>query len=535
MKQRAQVVLAATYLLICFLVISMHHEREAVVGRILIGNEGHNSLYIEKYDLTVDGIDKDGVTYFCLPAFADLTVLDQSRSEAKLILTDGTTLSVPDIGSVQDILVKAEAGAPVPWKVAFLRSENIPAVFLDIEGASIEDVGHDGYLKTAVTMISCEGKTTYAESNVLIKGRGNASWDGAKKPYELKLPHKDRLGGMASSKKWTLLANFFEPTKMYNKLAFDTSEAIGIGYSVESDWVDLYDGGRYLGNYLLCREPDIGPQDLDIADLEKKNEAVFGNAAPFDTGEMKGFDYNGAPPEEGGYLIEKNTDAYYEEKDCGFRTSENYFTIKSPDNASRDQTAYIADFTKRVDEGIRADLPEALKLIDMDSFAKRFIIEELFFNDDAFVTSYYYYRKPGEDKLYAGPVWDYDGALGGGGGPYLDTEGTILKQKDMIASEDMDFKNPLDWDVMLYNDDTYRTYLIQVFQQSLPELEDLTEHRIDEYYGRIRSSVYMDYAIWKNGWGAGQYEDPDDNVRFAKEYLSKRLAFLSRRWDVGAE
>lgn len=532
LSRRSSVVLAASCLMIILLMIPIHNERAAVVGQIFLGNNGENHLYIEKYDLDLTGIDKDGVTNFCLPSFAELTVLDQSRSQFKIRLADGTPLSDPNIGVKQDIFVDTGDGEPVPWSIAFLRSENIPALFIDLKDASIEDIDHDNYLGTKVTLISSKGIVTAFENNAEIKGRGNASWNGDKKPYELKLPHKAGLGDMSPSKKWTLLANFFEPTKMYNKLAFDSSEAIGLEYAIESEWVDLYDGGTYLGNYLLCREPDIGPQDLDLPDLERSNDVYFRDAATFDTGTIKGFDYIGAPPEEGGYLIEKNTDSRFEKRTCGFRTSENYFTIKSPDNASRDQVLYISDLANRVDEGIRSNLPEALGLIDMDSFARRFIIEELFFNDDALVTSYYFYKKPGEDRLYAGPVWDYDGAVGGGEGPYLNTEGTILDQKEMIDFEDMEYKNPLDWDVILYDDPTYRSYLVETFKENLPVLQDLTERRMDEYYARIRASVYMDYAIWKTGWGAGLYEDPDDNYRFAKDFLSKRLSFLCERWDV---
>lgn len=535
LNRRSLVVLAASFLLIILLMIPIHYERSVIVGQIYLGNDNENHLYIEKYDLDLIGIDKDGVTNFCLPSFAELTVLDQSDSQFKILLADGTPLSDPNINVRQDIFVDTGDGESVPWTIAFLRSENIPAMFIDLKDASIEDIDHDDYLPAKVTIISSKGLVTCFENNAEIKGRGNASWNGDKKPYEIKFPHKEGLCDMSASKKWTLLANFFEPTKMYNKLAFDTSEAIGLEYAIESDWVDLYDKGTYLGNYLLCREPDIGPQDLDIPDLEKMNGSYFKDAHTFDTGEVKGFDYDGAPPASGGYLIEKNTDSRFEKRTCGFKTIENYFTIKSPDNASRDQVFYISDLANRVDKGIRSDLPEALDLIDMDSFTRRFIIEELFFNDDALVTSYYFYKKPNEDRLYAGPVWDYDGAVGGGEGPYLNTEGTILKQKEMIDYEDMEYKNPLDWDVLLYDDATYRSYLIETFKENLPVLQDLTERRIDEYYSRIRASVYMDYAIWKNGWGAGIYEDPDDNVRFAKDFLSNRLSFLCERWDVEPE
>lgn len=519
-------------LLICCLLVSMRQESREAEGKLLLGNGGSNRLYLEKYDLTIYGTDKDGITYFCMPAFAELTSLDQGGSENKVLLTNGDLMTDPRTGEEQDILVTTPAGESVPWKICFLRSENLCSVFLDLDDKGIEDINHDIYSDTSMSVISPKGDILYSSEDVRIKGRGNASWNGDKKPYEIKLQKKADLCGMSSSKKWVLLANFFDPTKMYNKLAFDTSEAIGMEYSIESEWVDLYVDGSYTGNYLLCREPGIGKSDLDIADLEKPNEVLFKGGDITERENVKAYEYDGAAPDSGGYLIEKNTTFYYNEKPCGFRTDHNYFTIKSPDNASIAQAEYISLFVNTVDAAIRNDGENALSDIDTHSFTRRFIVEELFFNDDAFVTSYYFYKKPGEDVLYAGPVWDYDGAVGNGEGSYLNTEGTILDQRDNLAAEDLDFKNPLDWDVMLYDNGDYRSCLTETFRDCLPALRDMTEHGIDDDYDRIRASVRMDYAVWGDGWGAGQYEDPDDNVGFAKDFLTRRLEYLCSKWDI---
>ncbi|MBR1523717.1 MAG: CotH kinase family protein [Lachnospiraceae bacterium] len=404
-----------------------------------------------------------------------------------------------------------------------MNTKNIP----------ISDIDHDMYSDTSISLISPAGKTTYVESNAQIKGRGNATWRGEKKPYELKLPQKSGLCGMSASKKWALIANYFEPTKMYNKLAFDVSSDIGMEYAIESDWVDLYANGEYLGNYLLCREPNIGSSDLDIGSLESMNDPYFASAVPYEDTNMKGFIYeNAAQPEAGGYLIEKNTDSYYGHKNCGFKTLYNYFTIKSPNNASMDQVKYISDFVNMVDNAIRSNNTDKLSYVDNASFVRRFLVEELFFNDDAFVASYYFYKKPDDNSLYAGPVWDYDGAVGEEGGMYADYTRSILDQQHIILEEDMEFRNPLDWDVILYEDDDYRDYLVKVFTDNLPVFTDLVKNRIDNYYEKIEASLRMDYAIWRRGWGAGHYEIPYNNVRYAKFFLAQRIAYLCRKWGV---
>ena len=45
--------------------------------------------------------------------------------------------------------------------------------------------------------------------------------------------------------------------------------------------------------------------------------------------------------------------------------------------------------------------------IDVESFAKCYIVHELFNDIDVGNSSFYFYKKAG-DKLYAGPLWDFD-------------------------------------------------------------------------------------------------------------------------------
>lgn len=50
----------------------------------------------------------------------------------------------------------------------------------------------------------------------------------------------------------------------------------------------------------------------------------------------------------------------------------------------------------------------------MDSFVKKYLIEEITRNYDGGVTSSFFYKASDAEggKLYAGPVWDYDVSFG---------------------------------------------------------------------------------------------------------------------------
>lgn len=50
--------------------------------------------------------------------------------------------------------------------------------------------------------------------------------------------------------------------------------------------------------------------------------------------------------------------------------------------------------------------------VDLESLAQCFLLLELTQNGDAFQSSTYFYKPAGEDKLYAGPLWDFDSAYG---------------------------------------------------------------------------------------------------------------------------
>ena len=487
-----------------------------------------NSIYFKEYDLLLSGLDRGGCTYFFLPSFIKLSSLDQSLSNKKLLNPDGSLLYAPS-GHEQDVLVDTGDGVQIPWQVAFLRSENLCTLFLSSDSADTDSLTKDEYTPIAISAYSCDGASILNKKDSLIKIRGNATAGGPKKPFELRFDEDVTLCGMSPSKKWALLANCFEDTKLYNKMAFDTSERIGLEYAVESDWVDLYYNGTYLGNYLLCKEPDIGRNDLDIGNLEALNTPFFDQARWFNTDDLRGYDYNSSvSPLAGGYLFQKLNASYYQEKKCGFKVDDLYFSVKSPNNASREQMEYISSFVNRINDTILEGNSDQLTVIDEYSFARRYLIEVFFFNMEAFVNSYFFYKKPGIDMIYAGPVWDYDTCIGQGGYAYLDYNNNPLTQ--IVINES--FRYPLNWDYILYENDAYRSYLIDTFRQNLPVFQKLIDEEIDLYAERTEASRQMDSIVWGRDWFSSQYKDNSSNIRYTRFFLAKRLEYLCEIWGI---
>lgn len=470
-----------------------------ITGYLSSGTTDGNVLYIEEYDLTILGIDKDGVTYFCLPSFADLTDIDMTASATKIRLSDGSVLSKPCIGMIQDVLVDMENGDRVPWKICFMKSENIYSVFVDMKGTDIEDIDHDVYSPIDVTVVSPMGRLICKNDEGMIKGRGNATWDlggfyPEKRPYEIRFLEKHSLGSISPVRKWTLLANAYEGTGILNKMVFDTAKDMDMPYVTNAEWVDLYAGGRYLGNYLVCSEPQVSASY--IADI-------------------------------GGFLLEKN-DMYYEEKAYGIRTSHDAFTIKAPDILSEKELDDIQTFLEKIDSGLYSN--EGLPTdIDIDSFVRWYILEELFFNDDALVSSCFFYTGKDKDVLYAGPPWDFDGTCGDDFGRYVDYNESILDTPEE--------RSPINWYNLLCDDPIFMEQVQSVFREYMPVYKKLITEKIDDYHDIISASMKMNRAIYgRAGYGPdytvpGYYSSIDNNFRYTKFFLYNRIRHLSDIWD----
>ena len=80
------------------------------------------------------------------------------------------------------------------------------------------------------------------------------------KPYQIKFDKKINLlgTGTAKAKKWVLIANYTDPTLLKNKIVNDLCVNSELSNIPNSQFIDLYIDGNYVGNYLLCDKIEIG-------------------------------------------------------------------------------------------------------------------------------------------------------------------------------------------------------------------------------------------------------------------------------------
>ena len=97
----------------------------------------------------------------------------------------------------------------------------------------------------------------YEADSLMIRGRGNSSWNYSKKPYYIKLNHKAGFYGTGKSRRWILLANWMDRTLLRNQVAFEAARRTSLDWTPYGQFVEFYLNGRHLGNYWLGEKINV--------------------------------------------------------------------------------------------------------------------------------------------------------------------------------------------------------------------------------------------------------------------------------------
>ena len=253
----------------------------------------------------------------------------------------------------------------------------VPRVYVttdDGNGNTIEKA--DGYVGANVKIEDVDGSVL--EDKASFKVRGNSTALAEKKPFTFKFSKKKDVLGMGKGKKWALLANCFDPTLMRNYIAFDIAHELGIDYTSNQKYVELWVDGVFKGCYTLMEPVQQGKDRVDI-DIESNNG-------------MKDFliEYEYNREEEGVTYIKSN----------GYR-----FALSEPEEPTAEQLEYIQEKVDIMTAAmVSKNYDRITEVVDIVSFAKLYLLNEFVKNVDSNYSSVFYYYKDG--TFYAGPPWD---------------------------------------------------------------------------------------------------------------------------------
>ncbi|MBP0978544.1 MAG: CotH kinase family protein, partial [Oscillospiraceae bacterium] len=273
-------------------------------------------------------------------------------------------------------------------------------IYIDTEqgnGNQIEKA--DGYQKSAITVVSPaeEGKS-YTEKGKM-KVRGNSTGRAEKKPFNIKLDKKQDVLGMGKSKKWCLLANCFDPSLMRNYTAFEIARELGLQYTPDCRFAELWVDGVYKGSYLVTDPIESGSTSIDIdtdaedfmIEFEAYRDEELVTYVTSDEGNLRFAISEPEMPDPADYKEEEMEQYYADEEAYELRAA--------------DISAIVNNVTDTIKNGTYEEMCE---VIDMESFVDFYLLNEIMKTCDFGWSSVNFYYTASDGKLHAGPAWDFD-------------------------------------------------------------------------------------------------------------------------------
>lgn len=445
----------------------------------------------------------DEHVYVFLPSYAETDKVSVDISGSDKIFWGGVQLvNGSDLGDFEiDKEYELTINDRKAKKLTILRSANVATMFIETASGSMDNVHNDKEHKekALITLYTANGDLDYkSDYKDKIRGHGNATWEMEKKPYNIYLERSAGLLGMNGASKWILLANAYDETNLRSKLINDFIKKTEPyeGFSTECEFVDLYLNGEYRGLYLCCPDTAANMNNTIGDDIEY----FFGTAS---ASQVKASDTNN---------FEINTGAWIE--------------VKLPDICSKDKLKSLKSYLKEMQSVLLNDdgSPQTNKnwedYIDLDSWARKYLIEEIFLNCDTAGSQNFYIGKKSE-KIYIGTCWDYDGTLGSVA--YMSDPHCFVANRDWV---DQGRYTP--WYNALWKKEKFRSYVIDLYKTTfLSSLTDLTDNDIPDGAALIAKASENNALRWGSDWKAS-YE-------YMVAFLRERIDFLNSAWIDGVD
>ncbi len=387
--------------------------------------------------------------------------------------------------------------ATIDWPTD--RAVMTPTIYIQTETG--EFVTSKYYYLNAT--ISIDGAGVFPDMDptfVMIKGRGNSSWNYSKKPYRLKFNEKQKPFGMKAGKSWVLQANAQTGSMMVNAIGMKIANLMGAVAANHVVPVELYMNDTYMGSYIFNEKVGFSNNSVDIDD---ETAAAF---------------------------IE--LDSYYETGQFRTESFNMPVNIKEPDFT--DATTNTRLTKEEVEEDINAFMDAVLNnayisdWVDLNYLAPFLSVNEMVGNYELMhPKSTFLYKENffGDSKYIFGPVWDLDWAYGyEGSGTYCQQFAT----DNFYSSPRVTFhgdSNATDAHIFWKNlrncsEELDRTYYV-LWTRFMNEggIDEVIAF-CDDYYQYANPSFLHNAQSWNDG------RNYSGNVTNAKRWLKQRAQYI---------
>ena len=440
--------------------------------------------------------EDDGISYFFLPSYVNFDDIQILINVGEEITIDDRSFSNGDsLSGLTSDRIYMMICQNNKYNIEFRQSGNVATVFVSTATGSMDSIykSKDHKEIAKITVIDESGNVDLNKTDLKIKGRGNVTWEKDKKPFAILFNEPETILGMKASSKWALMANGYDYSGIRNAIVLDTARNVGMYGTSEFEYVDLYLNGEYNGLYLICQTVDTIAERTDV-----DPEGLYLFTAEW---------YK---------RIAQVAYPLYAEND------ESIIDVRIPRKMSSDEKETAQSIINKVDTAIVGGSNKIDDIIDLDSWVKKYLIDEIFENYDSGVASSYFYTniRETDPKIYAGPVWDYDNAIG----MQNNHVGTTMMPEILFA--DQEYRSAQErilWYSELYSNPVFYNALVSCFEKDfLPQLNMLIEGGINELAQKINPAKRNDDFRWGT--------DSGEEYEYMIEFLSRRIRFLEEIW-----
>lgn len=372
-----------------------------------------------------------------------------------------------------------------------------------------------------------------------IERRGSSSQDlSDKKPFavETRDANGDDLDvpllGMPPEADWVFIAPFNDKSLVRDAFALELARRI-MAWAPRSRFVEVVLNGDYQGIYLVTEKIKRGKDRVDIAKLTETDIA--------------GDDLTG------GYIIKMDkttgsqTDGWtspYPAQAGSWQSTYYQYHYPKADDMQPAQRQYIEDWmTAFEDLMASSEFADSVngyaKYLDVQSFIDFVIINELTKNVDAYRLSTFFYKdKDSKDsRLHAGPVWDFNIAMGNAN--YCNGDSHIGWAMDFNDECIQDNWIIHFWWQRLWDDPVFRQRLVARWHELRSDLfktERITG-LVDSLVDVVAQSQVRNWQrwpvlqewVWPNAFCCGPYLQ---HVNYLEDWLVNRLEWMDGRMVV---
>lgn len=530
-----------------------------ILGMVIFENkaalwEKQMEISVVAGEQTITAWEQDGVYYIFLPSYAEKEQVRLTSYSSEFTVTQnqcpveqGDSLGqLPTNCNIS--CINEHTGEE--FLLCIMESANLPTLFLETDSGTIEQICADKEYEEngKLTVIDEMGNVQLNVGLSSIKGRGNTSFSNYdKKPFSIKTSTECSILELGAGQDYALISNASDPTLIRNDVMRAMEETMEIPFVKRGKFVDLYINQEYYGNYYLCTVMEIDTERINITDTEEAMELLYSkeayeDAINYETTNRKGKMLEVNPEDiTGGYLVERELElrytADYEAMGSGFVTgTDEYFAVKSPKYCSKEQIEYLGNYFEEAEQAILSEDGKNSSTgkyytdyIDLDSFVKRYLAEEISKNYDGGVASSYFYKDSDlvDSRIYAAPGWDYDMSLGN----YVEWMEEFSKEPKGIGKLEHHAYST-EWFSSLYDKPDFYEKIVQYYESyASPFMEELTTELLDDYYEKLQASTAMNHTRWSKELANNPYySSREESFEILENFVIKRKEFLDDAW-----